>query len=300
MERIAILTDSNSGISKENISEHELLGISSKDLKDVFIVPMPFYINGDMHYENVDITQDEFYKRIDEPDTKITTSMPAIGDLMDRWDELLKSYDKILYIPMSSGLSSSCQTAIALAEDYDGKVLVADNHRVSVTQKLSVYQAIKLLEKGKSAKEIKDFLEKTKYESSTYITVATLEYLKRGGRLTPAVAMLGNILKIKPVLQYQGGKLDTCAVARTMKQAKKKMMAVINKDLNEKFFDSSAKDCVISISHTNAISEAEIFKNEILEEFPNQNIIIDPLPLSVACHIGPGSLAVTASSRHNL
>lgn len=300
MERIAILTDSNSGISKENISKHELLGISSNDLKDVFIVPMPFYINGDVYYENVDITQDEFYKKIDEPGTKITTSMPAIGDLMDIWDKLLKNYDKILYIPMSSGLSSSCQTAIALAEDYDGKVLVADNHRISVTQKLSVYQAIKLLEKGKSAKEIKDFLEKTKYESSTYITVATLEYLKRGGRLTPAVAMLGNILKIKPVLQYQGAKLDTCAVARTMKQAKKKMMAVINKDLNEKFFDSSAKDCVISISHTNAISEAEIFKNEILEEFPNQNIIIDPLPLSVACHIGPGSLAVTVSSRHNL
>ena len=226
MSKVAILTDTNSGITP---AEQERLGI--------YVIPMPFYINDELHYEYVDLTQDHFYEMLGN-DCTITTSMPSVGDVMDKFDELLEDYDEVVYIPMSSGLSSSCQTAMMVAEDdYEDKVFVVDNQRISVTMRLSCLEAKKLADEGKSGAEIKAYLEEHKKESTIYITVDTLQYLKKGGRLTPAVAAIGTLLHIKPVLQIQGEKLDSFAKARTMKQAKTVMMDAIEKDLNERFND---------------------------------------------------------------
>ncbi|MCR4674476.1 MAG: DegV family protein [Lachnospiraceae bacterium] len=283
MSKVAIVTDTNSGITP---SEQEKTG--------VFVLPMPFYIDEKLFFEFVDLSQKDFYEML-ENDCQITTSMPSAGDVMDKWDELLKEYDEIVYIPMSSGLSSSCQTAIMLSDDYDGKVQVVDNQRISVTQRLSALEAKKLADEGKSALEIKEYLEEHKKESTIYITVDTLKYLKKGGRLTPAVAAIGTLLHIKPVLQIQGEKLDTFSKARTMKQAKQIMLDAIEKDLKERFKDEEGKEYVISIAHTNNLEEAEEFKKEAEERFPNHKIEINPLALSVSCHIGPGALAITAT-----
>ncbi len=283
MGKTAIVADTNSGILKE---ESEKTGI--------FIQPMPFYINDQLFYESVDLTHDEFYER-QASDSKITTSMPLVGDVMDKWNEILKTYDEIVYIPMSSGLSSSCETAAMIAEDFDGRVQVVNNRRISVTQKLSAYEAKKMADEGKGAKEIKDYLEKTQAESHIYIMVDTLEYLKKGGRITPAVAALGTLFHIKPVLQIQGDKLDSFAKVRTLTQAKSVMMDRIEKDLNE-LGDKEAKNCILSIAHTQNRKEAEIFREEVKERFSyDRPITIDPLALSIACHIGPGSLALTVS-----
>ncbi|MEE3356491.1 MAG: DegV family protein [Lachnospiraceae bacterium] len=287
MGKVAILTDSNSGIT---LAEAKNLGI--------YVMPMPFYIDEKLYYEEIDLSQDQFYEKLREPNCKITTSMPIVGDLIDKWEELLESYDEVVYIPMSSGLSSSCATAIALSDDYDGRVQVVNNQRVSVTQRLSVMEAIKLSQMGKSAEEIKNFLDETKFDSSIYITVGTLDYLKKGGRLTPAVAAIGTLLRIKPVLQIQGEKLDSFAKARTMKQAKQIMMDQIAKDMKERYNDPTGENTIISIAHTQESEAAEEFRQELLERFPGHDIIINPLSLSISCHIGPGSLAVTASVRH--
>ncbi len=283
MSKVAILTDTNSGITP---SEQERLGI--------YVIPMPFYIDDKLFYEFVDLSQNDFYRML-ENDCQITTSMPSAGDVMDKWDELLEDYDEVVYIPMSSGLSSSCQTAIMLSDDYDGKVQVVDNQRISVTMRLAALEAKKLADEGKSALEIKEYLEEHKKESTIYITVDTLKYLKKGGRLTPAVAAIGTLLHIKPVLQIQGEKLDTFSKARTMKQAKQVMMDAIEKDLKERFMDPEGKEYVISIAHTDNLEEAEIFKKEAEERFPNHVVEINPLALSISCHIGPGSLAITAT-----
>ncbi|MDD6351238.1 MAG: DegV family protein [Lachnospiraceae bacterium] len=289
MSKVAILTDSNSGITIEEAKE-----------MGVYVLPMPFYINGELYYEEIDLSQDQFYEKLRQPDCKITTSMPIVGDLIDKWEELLENYDEVVYIPMSSGLSSSCATAIGLADDYDGKVQVVNNQRISVTQKLSVVEAKKMADRGSSAAEIRKFLEDTKFDSSIYITVGTLEYLKKGGRLTPAVAAIGTLLRIKPVLTIQGEKLDSFAKARTMKQAKQIMMDAIDKDMRERFHDPEGKNCIISVAHTQEKEAAEEFRQELLKRWPDREILIDPLSLSVSCHIGPGSLAVTTSIRHDI
>lgn len=280
---VAILADTNSGIGPE---EAEKIG--------VYIMPMPFYINDELFYEGKNLTQKDFYKKQAEG-ARITTSMPAVGDVMDKWDELLKDHDEVVYIPMSSGLSSSCSTATLLSDDYDGKVQVVDNKRISVTQKLSVYEAKALADKGKSALEIKQYLEEHQKESTIYIMVDTLEYLKKGGRLTPAVAALGTLFHIKPVLQIQGDKLDSFAKVRTIKQAKEVMLDQIAKDQAERFHDKEGKGCVISMAHTMNRHEAETFREEAMERFPGHKIMIAPLALSIACHIGPGSIAITSS-----
>lgn len=284
MNKVGILTDSNSGITQ---AESLNLGIH--------VIPMPFYINDELYYEDIDLTQDDFYKKLTEGGD-ITTSMPITGNLMDKWDELLKSYEEIVYIPMSSGLSSSCATAKMLAEDYDGKVVVVDNQRISVTMKLSALEAKKLADMGKSAQEIHDALMSIKLDSTIYITVDTLEYLKKGGRLTPAVAAIGSLLKIKPVLSIYGEKLDKFAMARTMKQAKQIMIDALLKD-QEKLGLTDPNSFIISIAHTQNLEAAEKFKEELLEAFPNREIWIDPLSLSVSCHIGPGALACTISKK---
>lgn len=285
MSKVAILTDSNSGITQD---ESKRLGI--------FVEPMPFYIDGQLYYEDIDLSQDEFYEKLTQGG-EITTSMPITGNLMDSWDKILEEYDELVYIPMSSGLSSSCATAKMLADDYDGRVVVVDNQRISVTQKLSALEAKKLADMGKSAQEICDALMAIKSESTIYITVDTLEYLKKGGRLTPAVAAIGSLLKIKPVLSIYGEKLDKYSMARTMKAAKQTMIEALKKDMKDVLHTDNYDDVIISVAHTQNQEAAEKFRDELLEVFPVKNIWIDPLSLSVSCHIGPGALACTVTKK---
>ena len=285
MNKVAILTDSNSGITQKESKE---LGI--------FVEPMPFYIDGELYYEDIDLTQDQFYEKLTQG-VDITTSMPITGNLMDSWESILKDYEELVYIPMSSGLSSSCATAKMLAEDYDGRVVVVDNQRISVTQKLSALEAKKLADMGKSAQEICDALMEIKSLSTIYITVDTLEYLKKGGRLTPAVAAIGSLLKIKPVLSIYGEKLDKYSMARTMKAAKQTMIEALKKDMANVIKTDNLDEVTISIAHTQNQEAAEKFREELLAEFPGKEIWIDPLSLSVSCHIGPGALACTVTKK---
>ncbi len=280
MIKVAIATDSNSGITQECAKE---LGIS--------VIPMPFYINNELYFEDITLTQERFYEKL-QSDCTITTSQPSPGDVTDLWDKLLKDYDEVVYIPMSSGLSNSCETALMLAQDYEGKVFVVDNQRISVTQKQSVFDAIELAKIGKSGKEIKDALESTKLESSIYITVDTLKYLKQGGRITPAAAAIGTILNIKPVLQIQGEKLDSFAKARGFKQAKAIMLDAMEKDMNERFCGQKIH---LHAAYTCSEEEALMWKQEIEARFPKYVVEIDKLSLSVACHIGPGSIAIACT-----
>lgn len=281
MSRIAIVTDSNSGITQKEGKE---LGIS--------VIPMPFYINDELYFEDITLTQEEFYQKLDE-DADIKTSQPAPGDVLDLWEKLLEDHDEIVHIAMSSGLSSSCATAAMLADDYDGKVQVVDNQRISVTQRQSVADAMKLAEEGKSAKEIKDILEADKLDSGIFIMVDTLKYLKKGGRVTSAGAAIGTVLGIKPVLQIHGEKLDAFTKTRGVKQAKKKMIAAVRKELEERFPDGDfAKHAYLQSAYTKDKEAALKWKEELMAEFPEMEFHQDPLSLSVACHIGAGALAV--------
>ena len=284
MKKIAIVTDSNSGITQEM---GKTMGIH--------VIPMPFFIDGELFLEDITLTQEEFYKRLGE-DSDISTSQPSPGEVMECWDELLKEYDEIVHIPMSSGLSSTCHAAQSLSQEYEGKVCVVDNQRISVTQKQSVEDAIVLRDAGKSASEIKEILEAEKLQASIYITVDTLKYLKKGGRVTPAAAALGTVLNLKPVLQIQGEKLDAFSKVRGWKAAKRTMLKAIEKDLNDRFADVRA-DMVLGMAYTCSKEEAQEWKQEIAEKFPEYEIVEGPLSLSVACHIGPGAMAVTCMKK---
>ena len=285
MSKIAIVSDSNSGITQAQAKE---LGIT--------ILPMPFFVKEKTLYEDIDLTQDEFYQMLSE-DADISTSMPLVGNVTDTWDELLKTYDEIVHIPMSSGLSGSCETAMMLAQDYEDKVQVVNNQRISVTQRQSVLDAMALAEQGKSAAEIKEILERDKFESSIYIMVDTLYYLKKGGRITPAAATLGTLLKLKPVLQIQGEKLDAFAKARTVKQAKNLMIDAMKNDFANRFHDPNGEHMYLEMAYTHNREEAEAFKKEVQEAFLGMEIQMDPLSLSISCHIGPGALAVACSRK---
>ena len=281
--KIAAATDSNSGITQDQAKQ---LG--------VHVLPMPFIIDGQMYYEGVDLTHEEFFRRMEEG-ADITTSQPSPGEVTDFWDKLLEEYDAVVYIPMSSGLSGSCQTAMLLAEDYEGKVYVVNNQRISVTQMQSVLDARDLIKKGYAAAQIRNILEETKFDSSIYVTVTTLKYLKKGGRITPAAAMLGTLLQIKPVLTIQGEKLDAFSKARTLKQGKTIMMTALKKDLETRFHDPEARHTWLEIAYTCSDEMAQEFKETVAEIYPDANICIAPLSLSIACHIGPGCLAVVCS-----
>ena len=258
-------------------------------------MPMPFFVGDKTLYEDIDLTQKEFYQMLSE-NANISTSMPLVGNVTDTWDALLKEYDEIVHIPMSSGLSGSCETALMLAQDYEGKVQVVNNQRISVTQRQSVMDAMALAEQGHSAAEIKEILERDKFESSIYIMVDTLYYLKKGGRITPAAAALGTLLKLKPVLQIQGEKLDAFAKVRGWKAAKKTMLNAIEKDLTDRFAD--VKDqMVLGMAYTCSKEEADEWKNEIQTRFPDYELVEGPLSLSIACHIGPGAMAITCMKR---
>ena len=283
--KTAVMTDTNSGIMK---AEADSMGI--------FLIPMPVIINDETHYEGIDLTETSFYESL-TGGKNVSTSQPSPGDLMDLWDDIFEQgYDEIIHIPMSSGLSASCSSAISLSADYEGKVQVADNHRISVTQRESVMHAKKLAEAGKSAKEIKEILEAEAYNSSIYIAVDTLEFLKKGGRVTPAAAALGTVLNLKPVLQIQGEKLDAFSKVRGWKAAKRTMLKAIEKDLNDRFADVR-EDMVLGMAYTCSKEEAQEWKQEIAEKFPEYEIVEGPLSLSVACHIGPGAMAVTCMKK---
>ena len=285
MSKIAIVTDSNSGITQSQAKE---MGVS--------VLPMPFMIDEETYYEDITLSQPEFYEKL-MTGAAVVTSQPTPESVMNLWDELLKENDEIVHIPMSSGLSGSCQSAMMLAEDYDGKVHVVNNQRISVTQRQSVLDALKLTAQGKSAAEIKEFLEKDKFNSSIYIMLDTLYYLKKGGRITPAAAALGTILKLKPVLQIQGEKLDAFAKARTVSQGKSIMINAIRNDMNNRFGGATPENICLAMAYTYDLKAAEQFREEVKEAFPGFDIYMDPLSLSVSCHIGPGALAVTCCKK---
>lgn len=285
MSKIAIVSDSNSGIMQEDARKY-----------GVHILPMPFFINNETYFEGIDLTQEQFYEKL-KGGCEISTSMPSVASVTDMWDELLQEYDEIVHIPMSSGLSSSCETAFMLSQDYDGKVQVVNNQRISVTLRQAVIDARMLAEQGKNASEIKEILEREKLESSIYIMVDTLSYLKKGGRITPAAAALGTLLKLKPVLQIQGEKLDAFAKARTVKQAKSIMIEAMKNDFVNRFHDPEGRNMYLEMAYTYDMEAAEAFKAEVQEAFPGCEIVMDPLSLSVACHIGPGALAVACSKK---
>ena len=287
MARIAIVTDSNSGITQ---AEGKKLG--------VYVLPMPFDIDGQPYFEDINLTQEQFYEKL-TGDADVSTSQPSPDAVISLWDDLMKNkgYDEIVHIPMSSGLSSSCETAYMLSQDYDGKVQVVNNQRISVTQRQSVMDAKELAENGKSAAEIKEILEQHKMESSIYIMVDTLSYLKKGGRITPAAAALGTLLRLKPVLQIQGERLDAFAKARTVKQAKSIMIEAMKKDFKERFESEDGSKMHLEMAYTHDLAQAEQFKKEVQEAFPNNEIIMQPLSLSVSCHIGPGAIAIACSKK---
>ena len=286
MSKIAIVTDSNSGITQSQAKE---MGI--------YVVPMPFMINDKEYFEDINLTQDEFYKLLAE-NANVSTSQPTPDSLMKTWDNILKDFDEIVYIPMSSGLSGSCQSAYMLAmQFYSGKVFVVDNQRISVTQRQSVLDAMEMAQKGMSGEEIKDKLVEVKFESSIYIMLDTLYYLKKGGRITPAAAALGTLLRLKPVLQIQGEKLDAFAKARTSGQGKSIMINAMKKDFEERYGGFDAGDVWLSGAYTFDKDSAAEWKKEVEEAFPGYDMHLDPLSLSVACHIGPGALAIAASRK---
>lgn len=284
MSRIAIATDSNSGITQAQGRE---LGI--------YVLPMPFYINDELFLEDITLTQEQFYQRLAE-DADVKTTQPAPGDVIELWEKILKDYDQVVYIPMSSGLSSSWETAQMLSEDYEGRVFVVNNQRISVTQRQSVLDAKVLAEAGLPAADIKRRLEETKFDSDIYITVDTLKYLKKGGRCTPAAAAIGTVLGLKPVLRIQGEKLDSFAKARGWKAAKKTMLDAIRKTMEEQFAGLSGPEKLhLAAAYTGKREDAQEWLEELEAAFPGYPIHIDPLSLSVACHIGPGALAITVT-----
>ena len=285
MGNVAIVTDSNSGISQ---AEGKELGI--------YVIPMPFLVDGKLYFEDVDMNKEQFYHFL-ENDADLSTSQPSPGDVMDLWDKLLKEYDEIVHIPMSSGLSASCSTAMGLAQDYDGKVQVVDNQRISVTMQQSVMDAKHLVAAGKSAAQIKEILEKEALESSIYLMVDTLKYLKKGGRITPSAALLGSALNLKPILQIQGDKLDAYKKVRGVKAAKKNMLEAMKKDVEGRFSDYVTKGQLkLHVAYTTDEETARQWKEEVQSVFPDIAISrMDPLSFSVTCHTGPGVLAIAAS-----
>ena len=291
MKSIAIVTDSNCGISPSQ----------AKDL-GIYMLPMPFFIDEKEYLEDIDMNQAEFFQYLEQhPECHVSTSQPTPESVTTLWDSLLKDYDEIVHIPMSSGLSSSMQTARMLAEDYDGHVRVVNNQRISGTLRYSAIEAIQQAKNGLSADEIGTWLEETRFDSSIYITVATLKYLKQGGRITPAAAAIGTLLRLKPVLQIQGEKLDAYAKVRGKKQAKRAMLKAMKNDWETRFAEYAARgEMCLQAAYTGNLEEAEEFKKEIQEVFPGQEIHMDPLSLSVACHIGHGALAVACSRKVTL
>lgn len=286
--RTAIVTDTNSGITKEIAKEW-----------GIYVIHMPIIINDETFYEGDTISEEDFFTALSS-DKQISTSQPSPGDVMDLWDQILDTgYDELVYIPMSSGLSNSCAAATGYAQDYEGKVQVVDNHRISVTMYESVLQARNMAREGASAKEIKDFLEEDAYNSSIYLAVNTLEYLKKGGRVTPAAALLGTVLSIKPILTIQGEKLDSYAKSRgSMKKAQEKMIKAIQSDLEKRFANKDMSKLHIGAAGAGlGKTEQEEWVALLKKRFPDYDIFYSPLSASVSVHTGPGAVGIGISFR---
>jgi DegV family protein with EDD domain len=286
MSKVAIVTDSNSGITQSQAKD---LGIN--------VIPMPFMFgdSDETYYEDINLTREEFFQRLKEGQT-VHTSQPSPVDVLKVWDSVLDNgYDQIVYIPMSSGLSGSCQSAMMLSSDYDGRVQVVNNQRISVTQKRSVLDALALADKGWDASKIKARLEKVKFESSIYIMLDTLLYLKRGGRITPAAAAIGTFLKLKPVLQIKGEKLDAFSKARTVQQGKNTMINAMKSDIDKLY--GGLQNVYLYAVHAQCEDAFEPWYQEVKDAFPGGDIAPDRLSLSISCHIGPGALAIACSKK---
>lgn len=287
MNKIAIVTDSNSGLKPSEVEG-----------RDIYIVPMPFLIDGEEYFEGINLDNDGFYEKLNSG-CSVSTSQPSIFSIQNLWDELLKKYDHIIYMPMSSGLSASYENAKKLAENYTSKVYVIDNKRISVTLKCAVLDAEKMANDGKSVEEIVDFLNTTSMQSTIYIMVPNLKYLKKGGRLTPAVAMIGTMLNIKPVLTIQGGKLDNYVKVMSIKHAIKAMIKAMRDDMEKRFGDiAKSGKFEVFVAYTFNLDDAKKFASDLESELGVKISVIDPLSLSVACHIGPNALAVAGSIRY--
>ena len=285
MSKIAVITDSNAHITPQDA---EKLGIS--------VVPMPFMIGDETFYEGITLSREEFYAKM-ESGASIVTSQPSPSDVMKIWDDALKTHDEVVYIPMSSGLSGSCQSARMLADDYDGKVQVVNNQRISVTQKRSVQDALEMAKRGMSAAQIRQKLEEVKYESSIYIMLDTLHYLKKGGRITPAAAAVGTLLRIKPVLQIKGERLDAFSKARTINQGKNIMINAMKHDIEMMYGGLDKGDVWLYAVHGNVPEQFAEYSEEVRAAFPGIEVYDDVLSLSVSCHIGPGALAIACSRK---
>ena len=285
MSKIAVITDSNAGFTRQ---EAEKLGI--------FVVPMPFMIGDETFFEGITLSREQFYEKM-ASGANIVTSQPSPSDVMSIWDKALEEYDEVVYIPMSSGLSGSCQSARMLADDYDGKVEVVNNQRISVTQKRSVLDALEMAEAGMSAAQIREELEHVKYESSIYIMLDTLHYLKKGGRVTPAAAAVGTLLRIKPVLQIKGERLDAFSKARTIAQGRNIMINAMKHDIETLYGGLDKETVWLYAVHANVPDQFAEFSAEVRAAFPGFNVQDDVLSLSIACHIGPGALAIACSKK---
>lgn len=281
-KKVAIVSDTNSGITLEEAKE---LGI--------YLITMPFCVDGEDYYEYKTMNHELFFEKL-RAGADVSTSMPSPADLMDLWDELLKEYDEVLHIPMSSGLSGSCHAAMGFAEDYDGKVVVVDNKRISVIMKQAVLEAKYMVDKGMSATEIKEYLLKDALNAGIYVAVDTLEYLKKSGRVTPAAAAIGSVLNIKPVLQIQGGKLDAYKKVRGMNQAMKAIFEGIKSDLETRF---AGKDIVIRAAYSGDEEVKNIWAEALKEEYPDMEIEIDLLPISICCHVGEGAMGLAVMEK---
>ena len=285
MSKIAVITDSNAGFTRQ---EAEKLGI--------FVVPMPFMIGDETFFEGITLSREQFYEKM-ASGANIVTSQPSPSDVMSIWDKALEEYDEVVHIPMSSGLSGSCQSARMLADDYDGKVDVVNNQRISVTQKRSVLDALEMAEAGMSAAQICEELEHVKYESSIYIMLDTLHYLKKGGRVTPAAAAVGTLLRIKPVLQIKGERLDAFSKARTIAQGRNIMINAMKHDIETLYGGLDKETVWLYAVHANVPDQFAEFSAEVRAAFPGFNVQDDVLSLSIACHIGPGALAIACSKK---
>lgn len=289
--KVAVITDSNSAITPEEAKE---LGI--------YVAPTPVLIDGETYFEEVTLTQEHFYEQL-EGGANVSTSQPNPEEVCGLWRKILLDYDQIVYIPLSTGLSETGHTMLHISEteqEFIGRVFVADNKRVSITQRQCVMDALKMIAEGKNAQEIRDWLMETKAQSSIYIMVDTLKYLKKGGRLTPAAAAIGTVLHIKPVLQIQGGRLDQYKKVRKISDAKREIITALQHDFETRFADLyNAGKMTVAVAHTQNYEEAEKFKEEIKAAFPKAEFtFVNPLSISVAVHIGPGALAAACSVKY--
>ena len=276
-KKVAIVSDTNCGIT---LDEAKGLGI--------FLITMPFFVDGEEYFEYKTMNHQMFFEKL-RAGAEVSTSMPSPADLLDTWENLLNEYDEVVYIPMSSGLSGSCHAAMGFAEEFDGKVQVVDNKRISVIMKQSVLEAKHMADKGMTAAEIKEYLEKDGLNSAVYVAVDTLECLKKSGRVTPAAAAIGSVLNIKPVLQIQGGKLDAYKKVRGMKQATKALFGGIQSEIESRF---AGKEIVIRATYSGDETVKENWENAIKEEFPDMEIVMDKLPISICCHTGEGAMGI--------